>query len=105
MEVMRHPFYVFDLDEGASLMWFLWTEKLVAIMVDGYKNAIRGFGSPRPELSAAMRFGRLTRLFDTASRMRTGLHSGGLMEFVPQYNRPVWRSPPLCCPRASRPAG
>ena len=43
MEVSRHPFYVFDLDEHASLMSFVWTEKSVAMTVDDYKDAIRGY--------------------------------------------------------------
>ena len=43
MEVSRHPFYVFDLDEHASLMSFVWTEKSVAMTVDDYKDAIREY--------------------------------------------------------------
>jgi predicted metal-binding membrane protein len=43
MEVSRHRFYLFDLDEHASLMSFLWTEKSVAMTVDDYKNAIREY--------------------------------------------------------------
>ena len=43
MEVSRRPFYVFDLDELASLMSFIWTEKSVAMTVDDYKDAIREY--------------------------------------------------------------
>ena len=43
MEVSRHPFYVFDLDEHASLMSFVWTEKSVAMTVNDYKDAIREY--------------------------------------------------------------
>src|SRR5260370_41925354 len=43
MEISRRPFYVFDLDEHASLMSFVWTEKSVAMTVDDYKNAIREY--------------------------------------------------------------
>ena len=43
MEVSRRPFYVFDLDEHASLMSFVWTEKSVAMTVGDYKDAIREY--------------------------------------------------------------
>jgi hypothetical protein len=43
MEVSRRPFYVFDLDEHASLMSFVWTEKSAAMTVDDYKDAIREY--------------------------------------------------------------
>jgi hypothetical protein len=43
MEVSRHPFYVFDLDEHVSLMSFVWTEKSAAMTVDDYKDAIREY--------------------------------------------------------------
>ena len=43
MEVSWHPFYVFDLDEHASLMSFVWTEESVAMTVDDYKDAIREY--------------------------------------------------------------
>src|SRR5712691_5422620 len=43
MEVSRRAFYVFDLDEHASLMSFVWTEKSVAMTVDDYKDAIREY--------------------------------------------------------------
>jgi len=43
MEVSRRPFYVFDLDQGASLLSFLWTEKSSAMTVDDYKDSIREF--------------------------------------------------------------
>jgi hypothetical protein len=43
MEISRHAFYVFDLDERASLMSFVWTEKSVAMTVDEYKDAIRTY--------------------------------------------------------------
>jgi hypothetical protein len=59
MEVSRHPFYVFDLDEHASLMSFVWTEKSVAMTVDDYKDAIR---PPGPGASSPMRVGRLTKI-------------------------------------------
>jgi len=43
MEVSRSPFYVFDLEEHASLMSFAWTEKSAAMTVDDYKDAIREY--------------------------------------------------------------
>jgi len=43
MEVSRRPFYVFDLDDQASVMSFVWTEKSAAMTVDDYKNAIRDY--------------------------------------------------------------
>ena len=43
MEVSRRPFYVFDLDEHASLMSFVWTEKSAAMTVDDYKVSIRDY--------------------------------------------------------------
>jgi hypothetical protein len=43
MEVCRSPFYVFDLDEHASRMSFVWTEQSVAMTVDDYKDAIRAY--------------------------------------------------------------
>ena len=43
MEVSRCPFYVFDLDEHASLMSFVWTERSVAMNADDYKDAIRAY--------------------------------------------------------------
>src|SRR5262245_47942957 len=43
MEVSRRPFYVFALDDQASLMSFVWTEKSAAMTVDDYKDAIREY--------------------------------------------------------------
>jgi hypothetical protein len=43
MEISRSPFYVFDFDEHASLISFVWTEKSAAMTVDDYKNAIREY--------------------------------------------------------------
>jgi hypothetical protein len=43
MELSRSPFYVFDFDEHASLISFVWTEKSAAMTVDDYKNAIRKY--------------------------------------------------------------
>lgn len=43
MEISRRPFYVFDLDEHASLMSFRWTEKSGEMTVDDYKDAISEF--------------------------------------------------------------
>jgi len=43
MELSRSPFYVFDLDERASLMSFVWTERSVAMDADDYKDAIRAY--------------------------------------------------------------
>jgi hypothetical protein len=43
MEISRSPFYVFDFDEHASLISFIWTEKSAAMTVDDYKNAIRKY--------------------------------------------------------------
>ena len=43
MEVSRRTFYVFDLDEHASLISFVWTEKSVAMTVEEYKDAIREY--------------------------------------------------------------
>jgi len=43
MEVSRHPFYVFDLDERASVLSFTWTEKSVAMTDDDYKEALRAY--------------------------------------------------------------
>src|SRR5437764_10391502 len=43
MEISRSPFYVFNLDEHASLMSFVWTEKSVSMTVDDYKDAIRDY--------------------------------------------------------------
>jgi hypothetical protein len=43
MEVSRRPFYVFALDEHASLMSFVWTEQSVAMNADDYKDAIRAY--------------------------------------------------------------
>ncbi|HEY6257663.1 MAG TPA: hypothetical protein VIY51_17920 [Xanthobacteraceae bacterium] len=43
MEVSRHQFYLFDLDEHASLLSFIWTEKSAAMSDDDYKAAITAF--------------------------------------------------------------
>ena len=43
MEVSRSPFYVFDLDEHASLMSFVWAERSVAMNADDYKGGIRAY--------------------------------------------------------------
>jgi hypothetical protein len=43
MEISRHAFCVLDLDERASLMSFVWTEKSVAMTADDYKAAIREY--------------------------------------------------------------
>jgi hypothetical protein len=43
MEISRGSFHVFDFDEQASVMTFLWTEKSADMTVDDYKNAIRNY--------------------------------------------------------------
>ena len=43
MEISRHQFYVFDLDQGASVLSFIWTDKSVAMTDDNYKGAIREY--------------------------------------------------------------
>ena len=43
MEIARHAFYVFDLDESASLISFVWTEASAAMTVHDYKDAIREY--------------------------------------------------------------
>jgi hypothetical protein len=43
MEIYRHPFYVFDLDERASCLSFIWTAKSVAMSDNDYKEALREY--------------------------------------------------------------
>ena len=43
MEIAQHTFYVFDLDERASILTFFWTEKSTDMTLDDYKNAIRDY--------------------------------------------------------------
>src|SRR5262249_38677981 len=43
MEVSRHAFYAFDLDEQASLLSFNWTEKSAGMTDDDYKQALREY--------------------------------------------------------------
>jgi hypothetical protein len=43
MEIARHQFYVFDLDEQGSRLSFEWTERSAAMTVDDYKSAIREY--------------------------------------------------------------
>ena len=76
MEVSRHPFYVFDLDEHASLISFVWTEKSVAMTVDDYKDAIREYAGTW-SIEPDTRWSTYENL-DTASKTRTFLGLGGL---------------------------
>jgi len=43
MELARHKFYAFDLNEDACLISFVWTEKSAAMTVGDYKAAIREY--------------------------------------------------------------
>ena len=43
MEICRSPFYVFDRDEHASLMSFVWMEQSIVMTADDYKDAIRAY--------------------------------------------------------------
>jgi hypothetical protein len=40
MEISQSPFYVFDFDEHASLISFVWTEKSAAMTVDDYARLV-----------------------------------------------------------------
>jgi hypothetical protein len=46
MEISRHQFYVFDLDQDASVLSFISTDKSVAMTDDNYKEAIRKYARP-----------------------------------------------------------
>ena len=40
MEISRHRFYAFDLDERRSLLSFAWTEQTASMTVEDYRTAI-----------------------------------------------------------------
>jgi hypothetical protein len=86
MEVSRHRFYLFDLDEHASLMSFLWTEKSVAMTVDDYKNAIREYARLVLEHRARCALVEL-RKFRYRVEDADALGSWWADEIVPLYNR------------------
>ena len=43
MEIFRHTFCAFDLDEQASLLSFSWTEKSAGMTDEDYKQALREY--------------------------------------------------------------
>jgi hypothetical protein len=43
MEIRKHAFYSFDLDEQASLLSFNWTEKSAGMTDVDYKQAVREY--------------------------------------------------------------
>ena len=86
MEVSRHTFYVFDLDEHASLISFVWTEKSVAMTVEEYKDAIREYA--RLVLKHRARRGLIDlRQFRYRLEDPDAVGSWWADEIVPFYNR------------------
>lgn len=86
MELACHPFYLFDLDEQASLMSFVWTEKSVAMTVDDYKDAIRAYARLVLEHRARRALVDL-RKFRYRLEDADALASWWSDEIVPLYNR------------------
>ena len=86
MEILRHAFYAFDLDEQASLLSFDWTEESAGMTDDGYKQALREYANlalkhrPRRALIDLRKF--RYRLGDA-----DGLGAWWANEIVPLYNR------------------
>ena len=86
MELSRHPFYVFDLDEHASLLSFIWSEKSVDMTDDDYKQALREYA----RLTVKHRTRRALvdlRKFQHRLGDADGLGTWWADEIVPQYHR------------------
>ena len=85
MEVFKHAFYAFDLDEQASLLSFNWTEKSADMTDDDYKQALREYARLVVKLRARRALIDLQKfryhLGDT-----DGLGAWWANEIVPLYN-------------------
>jgi len=86
MEIHRHAFYSFDLDEQASLLSFNWTEKSAGMTDDDYKQALREYGRLIVQLRARRALIDL-RKFRYRLGDAEGLGSWWANEIVPLYNR------------------
>ena len=85
MEISRHQFYVFDLDQDASILSFIWTEKSVAMTDDNYKEAIREYARLMVKHRARRALIDL-REFRYRLGEATGLASWWENEIVPLYH-------------------
>jgi hypothetical protein len=86
MEISRSEFFVFDFDEHASLISFVWTEKSAAMTVDDYKNAIREYA--RLVLEYRVRRGLVDlQKFRYRVEDADGTGSWWANEIVPLYNQ------------------
>jgi len=86
MEVSRHAFYAFDLDEQASLLSFNWTEKSTGMTDDDYKQALREYAHLIVKHRARLALIDL-RKFRYRLRDADGLRSWWANEIVPLYNQ------------------
>src|SRR5215471_7627514 len=86
MEILRHAFYVCDLDEKASLLSFNWTEKSSGMNDDDYKQGLREYA--RLVLKHRARRALIDlRKFHYRLGDEDGLATWWANEIVPIYNQ------------------
>ena len=86
MEVARHTYYVFDLNEHAFLLSFVWTEKSAAMTVRDYKDAMREYA--RLVVQHRVRCALVDlRKFQYRAQDTVALGSWWAEEIVPLYNQ------------------
>jgi hypothetical protein len=86
MEVFRHAFYAFDLDERASLLSFNWTEKSASMTDHDYKQALREYAHLMVKHRARRALIDL-RKFRYRLGDADGLAAWWANEIVPLYNQ------------------
>ena len=86
MEIFRHTFCAFDLDEQASLFSFNWTEKSAGMTDEDYKQALREYAGLILKHRARRGLVDL-RKFRYHLADADGLASWWANEIVPLYNQ------------------